>query len=433
MMTQNTPPFWVTISRKEKETVMDNGQTAYDLVLKGGRVIDPANGIDGQMDVAVRDGKIVQVAAVVPSENAAQVIDVSGLTVTPGILDIHTHAYQFRPNDTSYIEGLNADAHFLSSGVTTTVDTGSAGWEHFLDFKETSIDRRKVRILAFLNIARAGMVDKQSEQTLTDLDPRIAASLACAFPEIIVGIKTAHYWTSSPFDAFHPPWASVERAVEAGELCGKPVMVDFWPRPPERPYPDLILTRLRPGDIHTHVYAQQFPVLAADGQVNDFLFAARERGVKFDLGHGAGSFWFRNAVPALHGGFPPDSISTDLHMDNINGPVISMAQTMSKFLAMGMPFAEVVQRSTSNPAQLIGRPDLGTLSPGAAADIAVFQILQGAFRFADCGKACISGSQKLECRLTVRAGRVLYDPTGLTMPDWEQAPAPYWHIPPLQG
>jgi dihydroorotase len=277
------------------------------------------------------------------------------------------------------------------------------------------------------------MVDASSEQRVADMDPRIAASLAQAFPEIIVGIKTAHYWTKDPWDAEHTPWASVERAVEAGELCGLPVMVDFWPRPPERPYPDLILKKLRPGDIHTHVFAQQFPIVDSQGKVNDFMFAARERGVIFDVGHGAASFWFRNAVPAWRDGFPPDSISTDLHMANVNGPVVSMLQTMNKFYSMGMSLEETIRRSTVNPARIIRRPDLGTLSPGAEADVAAFRALEGDFSFADCGKAKLTGHRKLECALTLRGGQIVYDPSGLSMPEWEQAPAPYWVNPTLQG
>ena len=410
-----------------------DGQFTYDLLLHGGRVIDPANQIDGLQDIAIKDGKIALVAPGISKSEAAQCVGVSGLVVTPGILDIHTHVYTFRSSSSNYVEGVNADAHLLASGVTTTVDVGTAGWQHFLDFKENIIDRAKVRILALINIARCGMVDASSEQNITDMQPGVAASLAQAYPDIIVGIKTAHYWTKEPFDALHPPWASVERAVEAGELCGLPVMVDFWPRLPERPYPELILSKLRPGDIHTHVFAQQFPIVNDKGKVNDFMFAARERGVIFDLGHGAGSFWFRNAVPAFKDGFPPDSLSTDLHMGNINGPVLSMQLTMSKFLSMGMPLVEVVQRSTTNPARYISRPELGTLSPGAEADVAVFRLLEGSFSFADCGKARMDGQYRLECQLTLRHGQVAFDPFGLSMPTWEQAPAPYWVNPSLQA
>ncbi len=404
-----------------------------DLLLKGGRVIDPANQVDGQMDVAIGGGKILQVAAQIDPRGAARVVDAAGLVITPGLVDLHTHVYPFAFSPKSYVESVHADAHLFASGVTTAVDTGTAGWKHFLDFKEGSIDRSRVRILAFLNIACSGMVDAESEQNEADLQPQIAASLARAYPQTIVGIKTAHYWTRLPWDAAHQPWTSVDRAVEAAEMCGLPVMVDFWPRPPLRPYPDLILKKLRPGDIHTHVFAQQFPVLSDSGRVNDFLFQARERKVIFDLGHGAGSFWFRNAVPALRDGFPPDTLSTDLHMGNINGPVVSMQQTLSKFLSMGMPLAEVIWRSTSRPAEVIGRRELGTLSVGAEADLAAFRVLEGNFSFSDCGGARMNGGLKLECALTLRAGQVVFDPGGLSMPAWEEAPAPYWVVPELQS
>jgi dihydroorotase len=401
----------------------------FDLLLKGGHVIDPANGIDARRDVGIRDGKIALVGEALPGAAAAQTIDASEMYVTPGILDIHTHVYPFRPNPKSYVGGMNPDAHLLAAGVTTTVDVGTAGWKDFLDFKEGTLDRAQVRVLAFINIAKGGMVDAESEQNVADLQPEMAAAVARAYPETILGIKTAHYWTSKPWDNAHSPWDSVDRAIEAAELCERPVMVDFWPRPPERSYPDLILKKLRPGDIHTHVFAQQFPILGPDGKVNRFMFEARERGVFFDLGHGAASFWFRNAVPAYRDGFPPDSLSTDLHMANINGPVISMLHTMNKFLAIGMPLGEVIQRSTQIPAGIIGRPDLGTLELGAPADVAVFNLREGAFAFADCGKARQKGSQKLECMLTLRAGQIVYDPNAISMPDWEQAPAAYWKLP----
>jgi dihydroorotase len=401
-----------------------------DLLLKGGRVIDPANHLDGRMDVGIAAGKIAQVSTHIPAEQAACVVDATGLVVTPGILDIHTHVYPFSSRGKNYVEAVNADAHLLASGVTTTVDVGTAGWVDFPDFKERFIDRSKVRILAMVNIASGGMVDAETEQTEAEMQPGVAASLALAYPEIVVGIKTAHYWTVKPWDDNHHPWTSVNRALEAGELSGLPVMVDFWPRPPERSYPELILKKLRKGDIHTHVFAQQFPVLDERDhtKVSDFMFKARERGVFFDLGHGAGSFWFRNAVPAFRAGFPPDTISTDLHMANIAGPVVSMALTMSKFLSMGMPLAEVIRRSTIEPARLIRRPALGTLSAGAEADVAVFAELEGNFSFADCGKARLSGRKKLECRLTLRAGQVVFDPYGLTMPEWENAPQSYWEL-----
>jgi dihydroorotase len=410
-----------------------NGKGGYDLLLKGGHVIDPANGIDAPRDVAVQNGRIARVAPEISTGEATQVVDVADHLVTPGLLDIHTHVYAFSARPSTSVESMHADAHLFSAGVTTTVDAGTSGWRNFTEFKERCIDPSKVRILAFLNIAGNGMVDNVTEQTVSEMQPEIAAAIVKAHPEVLVGIKTAHYWTHKPWDTAHPPWASVDRALEAADLCGKPVMVDFWPRPPERSYPDLILKKLRPGDIHTHVFAQQFPILDETKKVNDFLFQARERGVIFDLGHGAGSFWFRNAVPALRGGFPPDSISTDFHMGNVNGPVVSMLNTLSKYLSMGMPLQEVIYRSTVTPAREIGHPELGTLSPGAEADVAVLKELEGTFGFADCGRARMTGNRKLECLMTLRAGKIVFDPTGLSMPEWEQAPAPYWVLPEIQA
>lgn len=408
-------------------------EQAFDLLLKGGHVIDPANGVDGEMDLGIEGGVVVRVAPDIPASAAQKVVDVSGHCVTPGIVDIHTHVYTFPPTPSSYVGSLHADAHLFAAGVTTAVDAGTAGWQDWPDFCARCIAPSKVRILAFLNIAGGGMVDGDSEQDPRQMNPKTAAAVASQYPDLIVGIKAAHYWTKQPWDAEHPPWASVERAVQAGELCGKPVMVDFWPRPPERPYPDLILQKLRPGDIHTHVYARQFPIVDDEGRVYDYLHQARDRGVIFDLGHGAGSFWFRNALPALRDGFPPDSISTDLHMGNINGPVVSMLNTMSKYLSMGMPLQEVILRSTVTPAREIGRPELGTLSAGVEADVAVFRHLTGTFGFADCGRAKMVGTEKLECAMTVRAGEIVYDPTGLSMPEWQDAPPPYWEIPQLQS
>src|SRR3712207_5033681 len=198
-----------------------------------------------------------------------------------------------------------------------------------------------------------------------------------------------------------------------------PVMVDFYPWLPERPYPQLILEKLRPGDIHTHVFAQQFPVIDEQGKVYDHLFKARERGIIFDLGHGAASFWFRNAVPAVGQGFVPDSISTDLHTGNVNGPVVDMATTMSKMLNMGLTLEDVIARSTVAPAREIGRPELGTLSVGTEADVAVLAVDEGEFAFVDCGKTRLVGNRRLRCVLTIRAGEIVYNPEGLGLPTWE--------------
>jgi dihydroorotase len=292
-------------------------------------------------------------------------------------------------------------------------------------------------VLAFVNICAESMGD--AEQNPATFDVGRAAETVRVHPDVAVGIKTAHYWTSKPWDDVHTPWASVDAAVEAGTRCDRPVMVDFWPRPPERSYADLILQHMRPGDIHTHVFAQQFPILTEEGparkdpKVQEHMWRARERGVLFDVGHGGASFWFRNAVPAFEQGFPPDSISTDLHMSSANGAALTSLHTAAKFLAMGMPLQEVIYRNTVTPAKAIRRPELGTLSPGAEADVAVLRYQDVPASYTDCGRARLDGRGTLACALTLRAGRVVWDPTGLSMPQWEEAPDRYWHVPNRQG
>ncbi len=396
--------------------------TKYNLLLKNGRLIDPRNGIAAARDVAISDGKIAKVAQDIPSAQAAHSIDIAGLIVSPGLIDMHVHVYHTREPETL---SVIADHHCFRSGVTTVVDTGTAGAKHFLHFKRTVIDRARTRIYAYINIVKSGMVGP-FEQDIGEMDPELAASIVLAYPEDCVGIKTAHYWVSQPFDEAHPPWAAVDRALEASAICEKPLMVDFWHRP-GRTYQEL-LRKMQPGDIHTHVYAQQFPILNDKNEPADFMFEARERGIIFDLGHGAGSFWFRQAIPAFQGGFAPDSISTDLHIGNVNGVVHDMLTTMSKLLCMGMPLDEVIYRSTVTPAQEIGHPELGHLSVGAEADIAVLELCEGEFGYVDCGQARMSGSRKLSCEMTLRAGEIVYDVNGRSAPAWEEAPPSYWEI-----
>jgi dihydroorotase len=407
----------------------------YDLLLKGGRVIDPANELDEAMDIAVASGKIAAVAKDISADKASKVIDVSGLVVTPGLIDIHVHiGHGGAPLDWFTAEGrahtrplgIPADLA-LQSGVTTVVDAGSAGAETFLLEKEEVIDRAKVRVLAFLNIVANGM-SGGLEQTVDQMDPKLCAETIKRYPGIIVGVKTAHYWMEAPWDQEHPPWAAVDRAEACGWMAEVPVMFDFWPRA-ERPYAELILKKMRPGDIQTHVFAQQFPIILPDGKLNPIMNEARARGVYFDLGHGGGGFWFRNAVPAARQGFIPDSLSTDLHSNNYT--VLSMSNVMSKFLAMGVPLNDLIRRTTVNPALEIHRPDLGTLTVGKDADIAVLEVLHGNFGYVDCGFAKMDGKVKLVARMTIRAGQIFYDPSGLSMTDWQKARPQYFSTPEL--
>jgi len=415
-------------------TILAQTPPRYDLLLKGGHVIDPANHIDEVRDVAVLQGKIAAVEKNIPADQAGKVVDVSKLYVTPGLIDIHYHVGHggaplnwFTPEARAHALPLGIPADMaLQSGVTTIVDAGTAGAETFLEEKEEVIDRAKVRVLAFLNIVANGM-GGGLEGSLDQMDSRLCAATISRYRDIIVGVKTAHYWTKEPWDAEHVPWAAVDRAIECATLANVPVMYDFWPRP-DRTYEDL-LKKMRPGDIHTHVFAQQFPILLADGKINPALAEARARGVIFDVGHGQGSFWFRSAVPAFKLGFIPDSISTDLHTGNYN--VVSMDNVMSKFLAMGVPLDDVIRRSTVNPAAEIRRPELGTLSVGKDADIAVLDLMKGHFSYIDCGVAKMDASVRLVGRMTIRAGRILYDPFGLSMVDWEKARPQYFSSPQL--
>jgi len=405
----------------------------YDLLLKGGHVIDPANHLDAVMDVAVSKDKIVAVEKDIPLAQAGKVVNVSGLFVTPGLIDIHYHVGHggaplnwFAPEARVHEAplGLLADLA-LQAGITTIVDAGSAGADTFLQEKEEVIDRSAVRVLAFLNIVADGM-NGGLEQSVDQMDAKRCVETIRKYPDIIVGVKTAHYWTEDPWDAEHVPWMAVDRAEECGRLANVPVMFDFWSRP-ERTYAELILKKMRPGDIHTHVFAQQFPILLPGGKINPIMAEAHQRGVFFDVGHGAGSFWFRNAVPAVKQGFIPDSMSTDLHTGNYR--VLSLTEVMSKFLSMGVPLNDLIRRSTVNPAHEIRRPELGTLSVGKEADIAVLEELHGRFGYIDCGYARMDGTAKLQARMTVRAGRILYDPSGLSMVQWEKARPQYFVMP----
>jgi dihydroorotase len=427
-------------------------QVRYDLLLKGGHIIDPANGLDARMDVAISFGRIAAVEKDIPVNQAGKVVDVSGLYVTPGLIDIHYHVGHggaplnwFAPESANHevlppdaLASTDPRAQFvpygipadlaLQSGVTTIVDAGSAGADTFLQEKEEVIDHAKVRVLAFLNIVSDGMKGGL-EQSVDQMDVKRCADTIRRYSDIIVGVKSAHYWTQKPLDDVHPTWAAVDRAIACGEAAKVPVMFDFWPRP-ERSFADLVLQKARPGDIHTHVFAQQFPIVV-DGKVNPILQQARNRGVIFDVGHGAGSFWFRNAVPAVKQGFIPDSMSTDLHTGDLT--ILSMSNVMSKFLSMGVPLNDLIRRSTVNPAREIQRPELGTLSVGNEADIAVLEELHGHFGYIDCGYAKMEGTSQIVARMTIRAGRILYDPSGLSMVQWEKARPQYFNIPMLQG
>ena len=386
----------------------------YELLLKGGHVLDAKNNLNAVMDVAINDGKIARVAPNIPAAQARKVVPAQGLYVTPGLVDIHVHVYAGTGMRGAY-SGDNSvypDGHTFRTGVTTVVDAGSSGWRSFPDFKNRVIERSRTRVLAMLNIVGTGMGGGSIEQNTDDMDSAATARTAKQFPEVVVGIKTAHFRG--------PEWVAVERAVEAGKIAGLPIMVDFGNFRSERPFQQLVLEKLRPGDMSTHMYLGAVPMLDDNGKVNPYLFAARKRGVKFDVGHGGGSFVWRQAARALPQGWIPDSISTDLHITSMNAGMKDMATTMSKILILGVPLAGVIKMSTWSPAQQIQRPDLGHLTEGAAADVAVLRLMKGDFGFLDVRSARHRGAQKLECELTLRDGRVVWDLNGRAGEDWQK-------------
>lgn len=394
-------------------------QPQYDLLLTGGHVVDAKNQLSAVRDVAIQNGRIAEVANHIDPAKAAKVVDVSGLYVTPGLVDIHVHVYASTGVKGAY-SGDNSvypDGFTFRSGVTTVADAGSSGWRNFPDFKEHIIDRSHTRVFAFLNIVGQGMGGGKIEQNLDDMDAKATAGQAEKYNGIVVGVKTAHYTG--------PEWTPVERAVEAGTAANIPVMVDFGEFRPERPYQELVTKKLRPGDISTHMYLDAVPMLDDSGKVQPYLFEARKRGVIFDVGHGAGSFLFRQAVPAVQQGFVPDSISTDLHISSMNAGMKNMLNVMSKFLNIGMALDDVIARSTWNPAREIKHEEVGHLSVGAAADIAVLRLEHGSFGFVDVYGARMRGSQKLVCELTIREGKVVYDLNGITRENWDKLGAKY--------
>lgn len=394
--------------------VQDIQAQNYDLLIKGGHVIDPKNDVDRPMDIAVRDGHIAQVAANIRGDSSEKVIDASGLYVTPGLIDLHTHNYYGTEPNRSYSNGFNAlppDGFTFRAGVTTVADAGGSGWRNFTHFKDQVIDRSDTRVLAFVNIVGDGM-SGLPEQNLDDMNPRMTA-LAAQRNSEIVGVKIAHY--------SGPGWEAYQRAVAAGKQAGIPVMVDIGGAVP---LDTLFLEVLRPGDIYTHAFGgasgDEQAVVYGNGKLRESMMEARERGIIFDVGHGGGSFSFSTAIPAFEQGLKPTTFSTDLHTGSMNDGMKNMANVLSKYLNIGMSLQEVIEASTWKPAQVINREELGHLSEGAVADIAVFKLLEGTFGFVDAREQKIEGTQKLQAELTIRAGEVVWDLNGLSVPLWDE-------------
>ncbi len=390
---------------------------AYDLLLRGGHVIDARNRIDAVMDVAIKDGRIARVAPGLSSGDAIKTIDVRGMVVTPGLIDLHVHVYNGTGEKGSYAGDLSIppDGFTFRSGVTTVVDAGCAGWRNFEDFKDRIIDRSRTRVLAMLNIVGNGMRGGKWEQDQADMDGEATARMAQRYPGVVVGIKAAHY--------NGPEWKPIDEAVIAGNRAKLPVMVDFGGDRPERPIYELLNTKLRPGDIYTHAYSglrqEQDPATKGPSKA---LMDGRKRGIYFDTGTGGGSFKFMLAIPMIKQGFKPDSISTDLHTGSMNSSTKDILNVASKFMAIGMSLQEVVAGMTAAPARQIQREDLGNLSPGSVADIAVISVQKGRFGYTDMLNTRVDARQRLVAELTIKDGKIVYDLNGLESLAWNVPP-----------
>ena len=359
------------------------------------------------MDVAIKDGKILTVERVIPETNAKKVVDGKGLYVTAGFIDTHTHV--FVGSNTGFANGINSispDDFACRSGVTTVVDAGTAGWRNFPVFKEQVIDKSKTRILAFVSIAALGLSGKAAQENLDEMNVDSVSHILKQFPDMIVGVKIGHYEGAD--------WTPFNRAIEAAGRSDVPLFVEC--HLPQYSLEEQ-LTRMRPGDIITHSYekvSERMSVVDENGNVRPFVKEAMKKGVLFDLGHGGAGFWFSEAIPALKQGLAPNSFGTDLHRFSMNAGMKDMLNVMSKYMAMGMKLNDVIQTATWNAAKAIKHEELGNLSEGAVADIAVIRIRDGKFGFVDAGGNSIEGKQKLEAELTLRAGNIVWDLNGIS-------------------
>ena len=372
----------------------------YDLILRGGRVIDPSQKLDATNDVAFSQGKVARIGPGLKADAGTDVRDVSGAIVTPGLIDLHTHVYW---GGTSL--GIDAEEFCRTSGVTTAVDTGSAGPGNFAGFRKHVIERSSVRILAYLHISFAGifafssriMVGESEEMRL--MAPQDAVEVAKANRDIVVGIKVRVGAHASGRSGTAP----LDVALQVAEEVGIPLMAHIDEPPPSY---EEVIARLRPGDVLTHAF-RPFPnsPATAQGTVKRAVIEARRRGVLFDIGHGKGSFAFKTARAMLANGFMPDTISSDVHALCINGPAFDQVTTMSKFLCLGMPLVDVIGAATVNAAFALQRPELGSFKPGSVGDATILSIKDGRFDYVDVVGEHLAGERRISSEGVVIAGR----------------------------
>jgi dihydroorotase len=390
----------------------------YDLVIKNGHIIDKKNNIDFIGDIGISNGIIKYVGEELPINSSRKIINAESLIVAPGLIDIHSHNFHGTiPNRylSNSFSALPPDGFSFRSGITTIVDVGGAGWKNFEVFKEQVIEKSKTRVLAFLNIIGLGMQGGEIEQNINDMDAMLTAEMANKYPEHIVGIKLAH------FNGYN--WIPVDKVTKAGELSDRPVMIDFGGSNPLMPLDSLLLHKLRPGDIFTHTYANvrgRMSIVDGNNKLHDFVKEAQNKGIIFDVGHGGGSFAFSQAIPAINQGLKPNTISTDLHTGSMNGGMKDLLNVMSKFLNMGLNLNEVITSVTWDAAKSIKKENLGNLSVGSVADITILNLREGDFGFIDTKNKKMNGTKKLECELTIKDGKIVYDLNGLASLKWDE-------------
>jgi len=375
----------------------------FDLLIKGGRVVDPSQKLDEILDVAIHDGKIARWEKDIPADQARQVIDAKGKIVTPGLIDVHTHIF---PYVGPY--GIEPDPYCVARGVTTALDAGTSGAFTFPAFRHFVISSAATRVRALLHIVSIGMVAGSTPNMgeLEDLRycvPDLAVRVAEENRDLIVGFKIrfSEKYTG-PNDL-----EGLKRARAAADQARLPLMTHIGGS--YTPLPEL-LALLKNGDVMTHTFnSLRHGILDPAGKIIPEVLEARRRGISFDVGHGAGSFSFDVMEKCMQQGFLPDTISTDLYSANIHGPVFDMPTTLSKFLLLGMSLTDVIARCTINAAKLFNfGAEIGTLRPGAEGDVAVLDLAAGDFTFTDSDGKTRQWRQKLNPVVTVRAGKLFY-------------------------
>ena len=382
----------------------------YDVLIKNGTLIDPANKINSKMDIAISGTKIAKVSKTIDESTSKLTIDAKNLIICPGLIDIHAHSF-------GYWESIFPDEMCLPFGTTTMLDAGGPGWKTFDTMKDEVIRKSKTRVFSLLNIVGSGMI-MDGEQNVSDMDSDATSQKIKERKDMLVGVKVAHFEANS--------WEAVKRGKKAAEDSGTFMMVDQNPIS-GRNMEELLTKYMTSGDILTHVYAWGKPILDRNKKVYDYFFDARKKGILFDLGHGAGSFSFSMAKPAIDQGFLPDTISTDHHRESMLTNHSNMPNCMSKMIALGISLEDVIRKSTLTPSKILNRPDLGHIGEGSEADIAVLKIKEGNFGLIDNG---LTGNRKLmsskiiENQLTIKSGKVVWDKEGISFEDYKFTPSP---------